>query len=167
MFKSFQTGAIHFPARCLITAKGAAIFTPADDSAKNPDGTLKAAKCYAGCDERELMLAPCRLAPRNRRTEYRPVSLAELADAKRLDAEKLMAQHVREIPAGHTPEAHNGGIENPLSHARGRTARNPVPPDAGGGRRSTPLQVAQWRYADSLRTVATGRVVRRRHPLTM
>jgi hypothetical protein len=41
------------------------------------------------------------------------VRLAELAEAKQLDAEKLRAWHVREIPAGHATEAPNGGIAIP------------------------------------------------------
>jgi hypothetical protein len=89
------------------------------------DGTLLW-KCFAGCSQDAVREALERLAgiqpatarpiaPR-RRQQQQPASdapemaqrlrnfgIAELADAKRLDAEKLIAWHVRELP--------NGGIE--------------------------------------------------------
>jgi DNA-binding transcriptional ArsR family regulator len=94
---------------------------------ESPDGTLLW-KCFAGCPQdavqRELeRIAGMRpatarpIAPR-RRQQQQPASdapemaqalrnfgIAELADAKRLDAEKLIAWHVRELP--------DGGIEIP------------------------------------------------------
>jgi len=95
----------------------------------SPDGTLLW-HCFAGCSQDAVREALERLAgvqpahvptpaPRNGRAgqrstpQYRPVRLAELAEAKQLDAEKLRAWYVREIPAGHAPEAPNGGIEIP------------------------------------------------------
>jgi predicted transcriptional regulator len=75
-------------------------------------------RCHAGCSQEAVQRELERLAgvqpatarpiaPRRReRTEqrateqYRPVHLAELAEAKRLDAEKLIAWHVRELPDG-------------------------------------------------------------------
>jgi DNA-binding transcriptional ArsR family regulator len=103
---------------------------------ENPDGTLAGAKCYAGCDGRELWRKLLELggvrpatarpiAPRNGRTgqrntpPYRPVRLAELAEAKQLDAEKIRAWHAHEIPAGHAPEAPYGGIAIPYRNANG------------------------------------------------
>jgi DNA-binding transcriptional ArsR family regulator len=103
---------------------------------ENPDGTLAGAKCYAGCDGRELWRKLLELggvrpatarpiAPRNGRTgqrntpPYRPVRLAELAEAKQLDAEKIRAWHAHEIPAGHAPEAPYGGIAIPYRTREG------------------------------------------------
>jgi DNA-binding transcriptional ArsR family regulator len=103
---------------------------------ENPDGTLAGAKCYAGCDGRELWRKLLELggvrpatarpiAPRNGRTgqrstpPYRPVRLAELAEDKQLDAEKIREWHAHEIPAGHAPEAPNGGIAIPYRNANG------------------------------------------------
>ena len=60
------------------------------------------------------------MAPRNRRTgqrgtaPYRPVSLAELADAKRLDAERLRAWGLTDLP--------EGGTEIPYRNTEGETA---------------------------------------------
>jgi DNA-binding transcriptional ArsR family regulator len=99
------------------------------------DGTLLW-KCFAGCSQdavREALerLAGVRpatarpIAPRNGRTgqrstpPYRPVRLAELAEDKQLDAEKIRAWHAHEIPAGHAPEAPNGGIAIPYRNANG------------------------------------------------
>jgi DNA-binding transcriptional ArsR family regulator len=103
--------------------KGRGDLNPSAQLWENPDGTLAGAKCYAGCDGRELWrklheLAGVRpatarpIAPR-RRQQQQPASdapemaqrlrnfgIAELADAKRLDAEKLIAWHVRELPDG-------------------------------------------------------------------
>ena len=65
------------------------------------------------------------IAPRNGRTgkrstpPYRPVRLAELAEAKQLDAEKIREWHAHEIPAGHAPEAPYGGIAIPYRNANG------------------------------------------------
>jgi DNA-binding transcriptional ArsR family regulator len=83
---------------------------------ENPDGTLAGAKCYAGCDGRELWRKLLELggvrpatarpiAPRRNRqqpatAQAQPLTLVALADAKRLDAEKLIAWHVRELPDG-------------------------------------------------------------------
>jgi DNA-binding MarR family transcriptional regulator len=95
---------------------------------ENPDGTLAGAKCYAGCDGRELWRKLLELggvrpatarpiAPRNGRTgqrstpPYRPVRLAELAEAKQLDAEKPRAWHAHDIR--YAPEAPYGGIAIP------------------------------------------------------
>jgi hypothetical protein len=103
---------------------------------ENPDGTLAGAKCYAGCDGRELWRKLLELggvrpatarpiAPRNGRTgqrntpPYRPVRLAELAEDKQLDAEKFRAWHAHEIPAGHAPEAPYGGIAIPYRTREG------------------------------------------------
>jgi hypothetical protein len=86
------------------------------------DGTLLW-KCFAGCSQeavqRELervagvQPATARPIPPRRRQQQQPASdapemaqalrnfgIAELADAKRLDAEKLIAWHVRELPDG-------------------------------------------------------------------
>jgi hypothetical protein len=88
---------------------------------ESPDGTLLW-KCFAGCPQdavqRELEriagvrpatarpIAPRRNAGRQPATaQAQPLTLAALADAKRLDAEKLIAWHVRELP--------DGGIEIP------------------------------------------------------
>jgi len=112
-------------------------YCPAHDDRNHPslsltekaDGTLLW-KCFAGCSQDAVREALERLAgvqpatarpiaPRSGRTgqrgttPYQPVRLAELADAKGLDAEKLRAWHVREIPAGHAPEAPYGGLEIP------------------------------------------------------
>jgi DNA-binding transcriptional ArsR family regulator len=109
--------------------------TPSLSLTEKADGTLLW-KCFAGCSQDTVREALERLAgvqpataqpiaPRNGRTgqrstpPYRPVRLAELAEAKQLDAEKLRAWHVREIPAGHAPEAPNGGIEIPYRNADG------------------------------------------------
>jgi len=92
-------------------------------SLREENGTLLW-HCFAGCSQEAVQRELERLvgirhatarpmAPRNRRTGYRPVSLAELADAKQLDTEKLRAWHAHEIPAGHAPEAPNGGLEIP------------------------------------------------------
>jgi DNA-binding transcriptional ArsR family regulator len=84
---------------------------------ENSDGTLAGAKCYAGCDGRELWrklhelagvrpatarpIAPRRNAGRQPATaQAQLLTLAALANAKRLDAEKLIAWHVRELPDG-------------------------------------------------------------------
>jgi DNA-binding transcriptional ArsR family regulator len=83
---------------------------------ENPDGTLAGAKCYAGCDGRELWRKLLELggvrpatarpiAPRRNRqqpatAQAQPLTLVALADAKQLDAEKLIAWHVRELPDG-------------------------------------------------------------------
>jgi DNA-binding transcriptional ArsR family regulator len=89
---------------------------------ESPDGTLLW-KCFAGCPQdavqRELerlagvQPATARPIPPRRRQQQQPASdapemaqalrnfgIAELADAKRLDAEKLIAWHVRELPDG-------------------------------------------------------------------
>jgi DNA-binding transcriptional ArsR family regulator len=94
---------------------------------ESPDGTLLW-HCHAGCPQdavqRELeriagmQPATARPIPPRRRQQQQPASdapemaqalrnfgIAELADAKRLDAEKLIAWHVRELP--------DGGIEIP------------------------------------------------------
>jgi DNA-binding transcriptional ArsR family regulator len=79
------------------------------------DGTLLW-KCFAGCSQdavREALerLAGVRpatarpIAPRRNRqqpatAQAQPLTLAALADAKQLDAEKLIAWHVRELPDG-------------------------------------------------------------------
>jgi hypothetical protein len=99
------------------------------------DGTLLW-KCFAGCSQDAVREALERLAdtqpatarpiaPRNGRTgkrstpPYRPVRLAELAEAKQLDAEKFRAWHAHEIPAGHAPEAPYGGIAIPYLKREG------------------------------------------------
>jgi len=88
---------------------------------ESPDGTLLW-HCHAGCPQdavqRELEriagvqpatahpIPPRRNAGRQPATaQAQPLTLAALADAKRLDAEKLIAWHVRELP--------DGGIEIP------------------------------------------------------
>jgi hypothetical protein len=88
---------------------------------ESPDGMLLW-HCHAGCPQdavqRELEriagvqpatarpIAPRRNAGRQPATaQAQPLTLAALADAKRLDAEKLIAWHVRELP--------DGGIEIP------------------------------------------------------
>jgi DNA-binding transcriptional ArsR family regulator len=80
------------------------------------DGTLLW-KCFAGCSQdavREALerlagvqpatarpIAPRRNAGRQPATaQAQPLTLAALADAKQLDAEKLIAWHVRELPDG-------------------------------------------------------------------
>ena len=84
------------------------------------DGTLLW-KCFAGCSQDAVREALERLAdtqpatarpiaPRRNRqqpatAQAQPLTLAALADAKQLDAEKLIAWHVRELP--------DGGIEIP------------------------------------------------------
>jgi DNA-binding transcriptional ArsR family regulator len=116
--------------------KGRGDLNPSAQLWENPDGTLAGAKCYAGCDGRELWRKLLELggvrpatarpiAPRNGRTgqrstpPYRPVRLAELAEDKQLDAEKIREWHAHEIPAGHAPEAPNGGIAIPYRNANG------------------------------------------------
>jgi hypothetical protein len=47
------------------------------------------------------------------------VRLAELAEAKQLDAEKSRAWHAHDIPAGHAPEAPYGGIAIPYRTREG------------------------------------------------
>jgi DNA-binding MarR family transcriptional regulator len=83
---------------------------------ESPDGMLLW-HCHAGCPQdavqRELEriagvqpatarpIAPRRNAGRQPATaQAQPLTLAALADAKRLDAEKLIAWHVRELPDG-------------------------------------------------------------------
>jgi hypothetical protein len=107
--------------------------TPSLSLTEKADGTLLW-KCFAGCSQdavREALeqLADAKpatarpIAPR-RRQQQQPASdapemaqrlrnfgIAELADAKRLDAEKLIAWHVRELP--------DGGIEIPYRNADG------------------------------------------------
>jgi DNA-binding transcriptional ArsR family regulator len=115
-------------------------YCPAHDDA-NPslsltekaDGTLLW-KCFAGCSQDAVREALERLAgiqpataqpiaPRNGRTgkrstpPYRPVRLAELAEAKQLDAEKIRAWHAHDIR--YAPEAPNGGIAIPYRNANG------------------------------------------------
>jgi len=102
----------------------------------SPDGTLLW-HCFAGCSQDAVREALERLAgvqpapaptPAPRHNAERqpatptapPLTLAALATAKRLDAEKLRAWHVREIPAGHAPEAPNGGIEIPYLTREGK-----------------------------------------------
>jgi DNA-binding MarR family transcriptional regulator len=97
---------------------------------ESPDGTLLW-HCHAGCPQdavqRELErlagvqpatarpIAPRRNAGRQPATaQAQPLTLAALADAKRLDAEKLIAWHVRELP--------DGGIEIPYRNADGEIA---------------------------------------------
>jgi hypothetical protein len=79
------------------------------------DGTLLW-KCFAGCSQEAVREALERLAgvqpatarpiaPRRNRqqpatAQAQPLTLAALANAKRLDAEKLIAWHVRELPDG-------------------------------------------------------------------
>jgi DNA-binding transcriptional ArsR family regulator len=79
------------------------------------DGTLLW-KCFAGCSQEAVREALERLAgvrpatarpiaPRRNRqqpatAQAQPLTLAALADAKRLDAEKLIAWYVRELPDG-------------------------------------------------------------------
>jgi DNA-binding transcriptional ArsR family regulator len=79
------------------------------------DGTLLW-KCFAGCSQEAVREALERLAgvrpatarpiaPRRNRqqpatAQAQPLTLAALADAKQLDAEKLIAWHVRELPDG-------------------------------------------------------------------
>jgi hypothetical protein len=97
------------------------------------DGTLLW-KCFAGCSQEAVREALERLAgiqpatarpiaPRNGRTgkrstpPYRPVRLAELAEYKQLDAEKLRAWHAHDIR--YAPEAPYGGIAIPYRNANG------------------------------------------------
>jgi len=96
--------------------KGRGDLNPSVQLWENPDGTLAGAKCYAGCDGRELWRKLLELggvrpatarpiAPRRNRqqpatAQAQPLTLAALADAKQLDAEKLIAWHVRELPDG-------------------------------------------------------------------
>jgi hypothetical protein len=98
------------------------------------DGTLLW-KCFAGCSQDAVREALERLAdtqpatarpiaPRRNRQQqgaeqYDPVSIDELAAAKRLTAEKLRAWHAHEIPAGHAPEAPYGGIAIPYLKREG------------------------------------------------
>jgi len=109
--------------------------TPSLSLTEKADGTLLW-KCFAGCSQDAVREALERLAgvqpataqpiaPRNGRTgqrstpPYRPVRLAELAEAKQLDAEKIREWHAHEIPAGHAPEAPYGGIAIPYRNANG------------------------------------------------
>jgi len=109
--------------------------TPSLSLTEKADGTLLW-KCFAGCSQDAVREALERLAgvqpataqpiaPRNGRTgkrstpPYRPVRLAELAEDKQLDAEKFRAWHAHEIPAGHAPEAPNGGIAIPYRTREG------------------------------------------------
>jgi DNA-binding transcriptional ArsR family regulator len=97
------------------------------------DGTLLW-KCFAGCSQDAVREALERLAgvqpatarpiaPRNGRTgqrstpSYRPVRLAELAEDKQLDAEKLRAWHAHDIR--YAPGVPNGGIAIPYRNANG------------------------------------------------
>jgi DNA-binding transcriptional ArsR family regulator len=97
------------------------------------DGTLLW-KCFAGCSQDAVREALERLAdtqpataqpiaPRNGRTgkrstpPYRPVRLAELAEDKQLDAEKLRAWHAHDIR--YAPGAPYGGIAIPYRNANG------------------------------------------------
>jgi DNA-binding transcriptional ArsR family regulator len=97
------------------------------------DGTLLW-KCFAGCSQDAVREALERLAgiqpatarpiaPRNGRTgqrstpPYRPVRLAELAEDKQLDAEKLRAWHAHDIR--YAPGVPNGGIAIPYRNANG------------------------------------------------
>jgi DNA-binding transcriptional ArsR family regulator len=89
--------------------------TPSLSLTEKADGTLLW-KCFAGCSQdavREALerLAGVRpatarpIAPRRNRqqpatAQAQPLTLAALADAKQLDAEKLIAWHVRELPDG-------------------------------------------------------------------
>jgi DNA-binding transcriptional ArsR family regulator len=90
--------------------------TPSLSLTEKADGTLLW-KCFAGCSQdavREALerlagvqpatarpIAPRRNAGRQPATaQAQPLTLAALADAKRLDAEKLIAWHVRELPDG-------------------------------------------------------------------
>jgi len=109
--------------------------TPSLSLTEKADGTLLW-KCFAGCSQDAVREALERLAgvqpataqpiaPRNGRTgqrstpPYRPVRLAELAEAKQLDAEKIREWHAHEIPAGHAPGVPNGGIAIPYRNANG------------------------------------------------
>jgi DNA-binding transcriptional ArsR family regulator len=90
--------------------------TPSLSLTEKADGTLLW-KCFAGCSQdavREALerlagvqpatarpIAPRRNAGRQPATaQAQPLTLAALADAKQLDAEKLIAWHVRELPDG-------------------------------------------------------------------
>jgi DNA-binding transcriptional ArsR family regulator len=96
--------------------------TPSLSLTEKADGTLLW-KCFAGCSQdavREALEQLARIQPATarpiaprRRQQQQPASdapemaqrlrnfgIAELADAKRLDAEKLIAWHVRELPDG-------------------------------------------------------------------
>jgi predicted transcriptional regulator len=89
--------------------------TPSLSLTEKADGTLLW-KCFAGCSQDAVREALERLAgvqpatarpiaPRRNRqqpatAQAQPLTLAALADAKRLDAEKLIAWHVRELPDG-------------------------------------------------------------------
>jgi DNA-binding transcriptional ArsR family regulator len=95
--------------------------TPSLSLTEKADGTLLW-KCFAGCSQDAVREALERLADIKsatarpiapRRNRHQPASdapemaqrlrnfgIAELADAKRLDAEKLIAWHVRELPDG-------------------------------------------------------------------
>jgi hypothetical protein len=53
------------------------------------------------------------------RPPYDLCAIAELAEDKQLDAEKLRAWHAHEIPAGHAPEAPYGGIAIPYRTREG------------------------------------------------
>jgi DNA-binding transcriptional ArsR family regulator len=113
--------------------KGRGDLNPSLQLWENPDGTLASAKCYAGCDERELWrkllelggvrpatarpIAPRRNRQQQGAEQYDPVSIDELAAAKRLTAEKLRAWHAHDIR--YAPEAPNGGIAIPYRNANG------------------------------------------------
>lgn len=101
----------------------------------SPDGTLLW-HCFAGCSQDAVREALERLAgvqpapaptPAPRHNAERqpatppapPLTLAALATAKRLDAEKLRAWRVHEVPAGHAPEIPNGGLAIPYHNADG------------------------------------------------
>ncbi len=141
-------------------------FCPAHDDRNTPnlrltektDGTLLW-HCFRGCSQEAVREALERLvgvqpatarpiAPRNRRTQrrgtppYPPVSLAQLADAKGLDTEKLRAWHVREIPAGHAPEAPDGGLEIPYLTREGE--RHTIQSGAGSGNRTRTASLEGW-----------------------
>jgi DNA-binding transcriptional ArsR family regulator len=89
--------------------------TPSLSITEKADGTLLW-KCFAGCSQEAVREALERLAgvrpatarpiaPRRNRqqpatAQAQPLTLAALADAKQLDAEKLIAWHVRELPDG-------------------------------------------------------------------
>jgi DNA-binding transcriptional ArsR family regulator len=97
---------------------------------ENADGTLAGAKCYGECDQRELWrklleLAGVRpatarpIAPRRNRqqpatAQAQPLTVAEYARAKGLDADRLRAWGLTDLP--------EGGIEIPYRNTDGETA---------------------------------------------